>query len=247
MHSKNWFTQGGGAYARFRPTYPVELSAFLASKAPDTKLAVDAGCGSGQLTAQLGEHFDQVIGLDPSADQLANAAPHPRVRYECATAEKLPVQNGTVSLVTAAQAAHWFDLPAFFHEARRVAAPGAVVALVTYGALELEPQVNAVFRYFYREVIGRFWPAERALVDSGYAGMEFPFTEFPAPAISITRKWSLPELLGYVSTWSAARSAVEAGREDLLARFAEDMGKVWGDFTIKRSVIWPVALRIGRT
>lgn len=51
--ARNWFDQGGRAYARFRPEYPPALAAFLASVAPDKRLAVDVGCGNGQLTAQL--------------------------------------------------------------------------------------------------------------------------------------------------------------------------------------------------
>lgn len=244
--SRNWFAQGGSAYAKFRPSYPTELATFLALVAPDKNLAVDVGCGTGQLTSQLASHFSQVIGLDPSADQLANAIQHPHVRYECAPAEKLPLDAGTVSLVTAAQAAHWFDLPAFFGEVRRVAAPGAVVALATYGVLELEPEVAQVFQRFYRDVIGPFWPPERALVDSGYSTIDFAFSELPAPRMAIRQSWNLPELLGYVSTWSAVRAAVDAGRQDLLASFADDIGGAWGDAGARRSVSWPIALRIGR-
>ena len=244
--SRNWFAQGGSAYARFRPTYPADLATYLASVSPDKRLAVDVGCGTGQLTAQLGRHFAQVVGFDPSADQLANAAQHPHVRYERAPAEGLPLDAGTVSLVTAAQAAHWFDLPAFFGEVRRVAAPGAVVALATYGVLELEPEVSQVFSRFYRDVIGPFWPPERALVDSGYSTIDFPFSELPAPRMAIRQAWNLPELLGYVSTWSAVRAAVDAGRQDLLASFADDIGGAWGDAGARRSVSWPIALRIGR-
>ena len=72
--AKNWFDQGGAAYARFRPEYPPELAAFFARVAPTPALAVDVGCGTGQLTTQLAEHFERTIGLDPSADQLANAS-----------------------------------------------------------------------------------------------------------------------------------------------------------------------------
>jgi len=42
---------------------------------------VDVGCGSGQLTVQLAAHFDEVVGLDQSADQIANARAHEGVRY----------------------------------------------------------------------------------------------------------------------------------------------------------------------
>lgn len=63
--TRNWFDQGGHAYARFRPEYPHELARFLASVSPNTVLAVDVGCGNGQLTGQLATHFDKVLGLDP--------------------------------------------------------------------------------------------------------------------------------------------------------------------------------------
>lgn len=242
----NWFAQGGGDYAKFRPSYPAELASFLASVAPDKKLAVDVGCGSGQLTAQLADYFAEVVGIDPSPDQLAHAYRHPNIRYRCAPAEKLPLDAGTASLVTAAQAAHWFDLPVFFDEVRRVAAPGAIIALATYGVLKLEPVVNQVFLRFYQDVIGPFWPPERNLVDSGYATIDFPFAELPAPSIAIRQEWNLPELLGYVSTWSAVRAAFEAGQHELLSKFADDMSQVWGDVGARRPVAWPVSLRIGR-
>lgn len=72
---KNWFDQGGQAYARFRPEYPPALAAYLASLAPDTALAVDVGCGNGQLSKLLAAHFEAVAGFDPSEDQIAHAAP----------------------------------------------------------------------------------------------------------------------------------------------------------------------------
>lgn len=58
--------------------------------------------------------------------------------------------------------------------------------------------------------------------------------------------WSLAELLGYISTWSAARGAREAGREDLLLAFADEMAAAWGDPHIKRSITWPIKMRVGR-
>ncbi len=102
--TKNWFDRGGAAYARFRPEYPPELAKFLAATAPSTGLAVDVGCGTGQLTTQLADHFERTIGLDPSSDQLENASMHPRVEYRCAPAERLAVDAGSADLIAAAQA-----------------------------------------------------------------------------------------------------------------------------------------------
>ncbi|MCP1625284.1 class I SAM-dependent methyltransferase [Pseudomonas nitroreducens] len=243
---RNWFDQGGEAYARFRPEYPAELAPYLASMAPDRVLAVDVGCGSGQLTRQLAGHFNAVVGFDPSADQIAHSAPQENVNYACAPAEDLPLLSRSASLITAAQAAHWFDLPRFYAEVRRVAEPNAILALISYGVLRLEGALGERFEQFYWKEIGPYWPAERKLVDSGYATLDFPFAEFPGPEIAIRLEWNLEEFLGYVSTWSALRSAREAGREDLLHDFAEDMAERWGDPAARHRVSWPINMRIGR-
>lgn len=243
---RNWFDQGGQAYARFRPEYPPQLAAFLASAAPDNRLAVDVGCGNGQLTQLLAPYFNKVVGLDPSADQIANAIPNARIDYRCAPAEQLPVADASASLVTAAQAAHWFDLPAFYREVRRIAAPGTILALVSYGVLQLEPALDQRFQRFYWEEIGPYWPPERSLVDTGYATIDFPFDELAPGAFEIRLDWDLNEFLGYLTTWSAVRSAREAGREALLLAFAKDIGAAWGDPGRKRPISWPINMRIGR-
>jgi ubiquinone/menaquinone biosynthesis C-methylase UbiE len=269
----NWFDRGGAAYALRRPDYPGELAAWLAESAPGRKHALDVGCGTGQFTRLLAGAFDEVTGFDPSADQLAHAAAHPRIRYVCAPAEKLDAPNGCADLITAAQAAHWFDLPAFYDEARRVAAPGAVLALISYGAPQLyrsalivtdqgaektrgaghssgpsvlDPELDARFQRFYTQEIGPYWPAERRLVDSGYRDLAFPFTEIEPPRLEIRRDWDLAALLGYIGTWSATRRAQEAGADALLERFAADLAVLWGDPATTRVVRWPINGRICR-
>lgn len=121
---KNWFEEGGRAYALHRPDYPPELAGYLADISPGRGVAVDVGCGSGQLTVRLAGHFSRVIGTDSSADQIANAMPHVRVEYRCAPAGKQPIPDQTADLVTAAQAVHWFDMQAFCAEVIRVTRPG---------------------------------------------------------------------------------------------------------------------------
>lgn len=244
--ARNWFEQGGRAYARFRPEYPPQLAAFLASMAPDNRLAVDVGCGNGQLTQLLAPHFSAVAGLDPSADQIANIVPNARIAYQCAPAEQLPLATGSASLVTAAQAAHWFDLPAFYREVRRIAAPGCVLALISYGVLNLEPALNERFQKFYWDEIGPYWPSERKLVDTGYATIDFPFEELAAPSLEIRVHWPLSDFLGYLLAWSAVHSAREAGRDEVLINFADDISTAWGNGDIRRSIAWPINMRIGR-
>lgn len=242
---KNWFDQGGQNYAQYRPEYPAQLAELLAGLAPDMDLAVDVGCGTGQFTALLAPRFKQVLGIDPSQSQIDHATPVANVAYLCAPAERLPVDNYSASLITAAQAAHWFRLPAFYDEVRRIAKPGALLALITYGVLTLEPALNERFQQFYTHEIGPYWPPERALVDTGYATLLFPFNELQAPTLHIQHEWTLPQFLGYVSTWSAIRAAQEHLGDAILNNFSMDLAKAWGDPSTTRPVRWPIHLRIG--
>lgn len=244
--SKNWFDRGGQAYARFRPEYPPELAAYLASVAPDDVCAVDLGCGNGQLTVQLAEHFTSVTGIDLSADQIAHATPQANVDYRCAPAEEIPLPDHSASLVTAAQAAHWFKLPAFYSEVHRIAKPGAILALISYGILRLDKRLNARFQRFYWQEIGPYWPAQRRLVDSGYATLDFPFEPITSPVLAIRLDWNLEEFLGYIETWSAVRRAQESGRGDSYQLFVSDITQTWGDPASKQSVSWPINMKVGR-
>lgn len=246
MAAQNWFAQAGAAYARYRPDYPPELAAFLAGLVPGRRLAVDVGCGNGQFTRLLAEHFETVLGFDASADQLAHAAPCPHVRYACAPAEALGLKDGAASLITAAQAAHWFDLPRFYREAERIAAKGAVLALITYSPPEFDSAVYPRFLQFYAEEIGPYWPPERKFVDQGYAGLAFPYPELAYPAMEIRRDWDWRGFTGYLSTWSAMRRVEQAGRMDIVDRFLAEFAPLWGPAETVRPVRFPIKLRLAR-
>lgn len=242
----NWFARGGADYARYRPEYPAVLLDYLLSITPAHHHALDVGCGTGQLTTLLACAFDKVTGIDPSQTQIDNAQSHPRVDYCVGPAEELPHALHDINLITVAQAAHWFDLPAFYREAQRVAGSDAVIALISYGVLNPDETLRARFRRFYYDEIGLYWPAERQLVDNGYAGILFPFTEMSAPDMEIRLQWDLAAMMGYVSTWSAVKRALDAGQDALLVRFYDDIRELWGDPAQKRTFSWPINIRAGR-
>ncbi|HUO86644.1 MAG TPA: class I SAM-dependent methyltransferase [Thermoanaerobaculia bacterium] len=234
-------------YAAARPSYPPELFTWLADLSARRERAWDVGTGSGQAAVALAEHFAEIVASDAAAAQIAQARPHPRVRYRVAAAEASGLEVGSVDLVTAAQAAHWFDLGRFYAEVRRVLAPGGAVALWTYHGVTLAPAVDRVVERYYRDVVGPFWPAERAAVEDGYRSLPFPFAEVAAPTFEIRQRWDLGRFAAYLATWSASRHWSDAhGGADPLAEIAEDLAAVWGDARRRREVRWPLALRVGR-
>jgi len=243
---KDHFSVGSAEYAAYRPHYPPELADRLARLAPATGLALDCGCGSGQLAVLLASRFDRVVAIDASAAQLAAAVPHPRIDYRHAAAETCGLEDRSVDLVTAAQAAHWFDHAAFWCEARRVLRPGGALVLVAYGIIEADGAVGDVLGAFYHDVLGPFWPAERRLVETGYRTLEFPFAEEPAPSLAMRAEWPLAALLGYVGTWSAVRRATAALGAAPMDELARALAGHWGDPARRREIRWPLGMRVGR-
>lgn len=198
------FASVSGDYAAFRPTYPPALFDWLSSTVPTLSLAWDCATGSGQAAVDLAAHFDHVIATDASVDQIAQATSHPHVKYRVAPAEDSGIAVSSIDLVTVAQALHWFEVDRFFRECERVLKPGGVLAVWTYGPLQVEGEaVDAIVQRYYRDIVGPYWPAERALVDSGYASVALPYPELEVPAFAMAVSWSLEALLGYLGTWSS--------------------------------------------
>ena len=244
MTFKDHFSGHAGEYAQFRPHYPDALFAYLASEAPSRSLAWDCATGNGQAAIGLAAQFDRVIATDASAQQIQAAEHHDRVEYRVALAEQSGLPASSLDLVTVAQALHWFDIPSFFTEARRVLKPNGIIAVWAYTFVTVAPEVDAIVERFYRETTGPFWPPERALVESGYRDIEFPFAELEPGKFELAVVWQPDQLLGYLRTWSATKRFIAARGFDPLESLGEELKDVWSDGA--RVVQWPLHLRIGR-
>ncbi|MEO8619530.1 MAG: class I SAM-dependent methyltransferase [bacterium] len=242
----DYFSSTAVGYASFRPTYPAELFAWIATQAARHSRAWDTGTGSGQAAILLARHFDEVVATDPSFAQLVNAKPAERVYYAAMTAESSALPNASVDLVTVAQALHWFDLDRFYREVERVLTPDGVVAVWTYGLLTIDPEIDARISRFYKEEVGKYWPAERALVDAGYSGIAFPFREIETPSFAMRATWTLDQLSGYLETWSAVTRYTKANGRSPVKEFISGMRPLWGEASRERLVCWSLELRMGR-
>lgn len=243
---KDHFSTQSAGYAAHRPSYPAELFAYLAALCSEHGLALDCATGSGQAARGLAAHFARVIAIDASAEQIAAALPHAGVDYRVAPAENSGLPAHSVDLLCAAQAAHWFDLPAFHTEARRVVKPGGVVALWCYERLSVEPGIDAIIEAFYNGAIGPYWPPERGFVERGYRDLDFPYAEIQAPALTMTADWNLDQLMGYFGTWSAVKRYAQACGNDPLPALREDLLSYWVWPDAPKPIKWPLSLRLGR-
>ena len=244
---KDHFSGHATLYRQARPLPPASYADWLAGQVSDRALAWDAGCGNGQATLQLAGRFERVIGSDPSATQIAAAAQHSGVTYRVEAAERCSLADGSVDLVSVSQALHWFDLPAFYAQVRRVLKPGGVLAVSAYGNCSVDPAVDAIEQRLYAHTLGAYWPAERALVDAGYRGLPFPFARIDTPCFEMVARWTLTEFTAYLRSWSSAQRYLKATGEDAVAAALPALTAAWGDARQTRTVRWPFFALVGRS
>lgn len=244
MSFKDHFSRQAREYARFRPDYPPALVEWLAGRVPRRALALDLATGNGQAALDLATHFELVLASDASPSQLAHARPHPRVRYLRHAAERLPYRDGCADLLTAAQAAHWFDFARFWPEVRRVLRPGGACALWTYEKFRVDAEVDGIVDAFYDGVVGPYWPPERRHVEQGYRSLPFPLAEVAAPAFVLESDWPLDTVIAYLGTWSAVQRYRAARGADPLPALHQNLVRIWPGGEPRR-LRWPIHLRIG--
>lgn len=241
------FSRLSTRYAEYRPRYPAALFEAIAAASPGHGLLWDCATGSGQAAVPLGAHFESVIATDASRQQLRSASPHPRVRYVAALAERSPLRERRADVVTVAQALHWLDLPRFYAEIRRVLRPGGLFVAWTYGTQRVgDGAIDALIEDFYGRVVGPYWAPERHLVETGYSTLEFPFDPAAIESPPMTAEWTLDQLLGYVSTWSAVAKCRDVTGVDPVPQLETRLTPHWGDPARRRSIEWPITVRAGR-
>jgi ubiquinone/menaquinone biosynthesis C-methylase UbiE len=116
-------------YERTRPDYPPALLDALPLEADAAVL--DLGAGTGKLTRVLAQRYEDVTAVEPLANMRAMLERVvPGVTSLAGSAERIPLDDGSVDAVFAAQAFHWFDKYVALPEIARVLRPGGIVALV---------------------------------------------------------------------------------------------------------------------
>jgi ubiquinone/menaquinone biosynthesis C-methylase UbiE len=244
---KDHFSGQAAAYSTFRPTYPTALFDWLADNAPRRDRVWDVGTGSGQAAGALAAHFERVVGTDASSAQVAQASPHPRVEYRVAPAEASGLPAAWADVITVAQALHWFDLPKFFDEAKRVLAPDGLLAVWCYGDPKLDdPAVDRIVHDYNRGTVEKHWPRERDLVLKEYRTIAFPFREISTPSLMLGASWTLPQLAGYLRSWSATACYAKILGRDPVVVVEEELSSVWGTPEAPRVIRWPITIRAGR-
>lgn len=239
------FSSFAETYRRARPRYPDALFDHLAALAPGHSLAWDCATGNGQAAVSLAERFERVIATDISPQQIEQAIPHERVEYRASTADDSGIASASVDLITVAQAVHWFDRPAFFSEAKRVARPGGILAVWTYHLCQIDDAVDGVLSPFYWDVVRPYFPEGIAYVDDRYERIGLPEPVVSVETFDATTEWALEQLVAFIYSWSGTQERMRVSGDDPVAEVRPRLAAAWGE-TQTRPVRWPIYLRASR-
>jgi len=125
-------------YVRYRPGYPPEVLELLRAECGlrPRHIAADIASGTGVFTRLLLENGNSVFAVEPNTEmremgirQLESLGSN-RLVSVAGTAEETTLHSASVDFVTAAQAAHWFDLPRARAEFVRILRPEGWCVLI---------------------------------------------------------------------------------------------------------------------
>ena len=203
-------------------------AAFLLPHLKSTDTLLDIGCGPGSISIDLAGQVASLVGIDAAAEAIARAEEDRRQRgvanasFRVADVYDLPFEDGMFDVVYGHQLLqHLADPVAALVEARRVLAPGGLIAVrdADYGTMVHDPPEPALDRWLalYHEVArhnGGEPDAGRLL--SGWVA-QAGFTDIVATTSTWT--YSAPEAIeGWRKLWTSrllearlGRAAVEYG------------------------------------
>jgi ubiquinone/menaquinone biosynthesis C-methylase UbiE len=196
---RSYNSKQGANYASYRPNYHTSVYESLIDYHKSTggqlDTVLDVGCGTGMAIRNLGPLFTHAIGLDASEGMLDTArslggtsSTSEPIRFELSTAEELgsqlssPIKDGSVDLITAAAAAHWFDMPAFWARAAKVLKPGGSVAMWTSSSIRVHPDlpnaaaIQVVLDKLENEDLDEYTVLGNRLVRGVYHDLPLPWT-----------------------------------------------------------------------
>jgi SAM-dependent methyltransferase len=131
------FTGRAGDYAKYRPTYPGGIISFLEDRIgfDRTCVVADIGSGTGILSELFLKNGNRVYCVEPNKD-MRRVAEKSLAKYGPlfisvdGAAEATKLKPGSVDLVVAGQALHWFDLHGARSEFGRILRKNGRVAII---------------------------------------------------------------------------------------------------------------------
>jgi len=225
------FRRQATVYARYRPDYSPGLYAAIEARTGPGggRCAVDLGCGTGFVAAELARRGWNAVGIDFSAPMLAEASrlAGGGVPLLSARAEALPVAGAALALVTSGTAFHWFAPAPALAEIERVLVAGGWAAIFWRYDAPGQPYMELV-----AEVLAEFGVTLPDIAGGVQVHAGAPFTGSglaPVPTITLASEvaFTAESFCGYVSTLEWIRRFAGSHHAEFLARLRRELDRRW--------------------
>lgn len=123
------FTGKADFYDKYRPSYPDSLIDWLYEKT-NADTAADIGAGTGKFTSCLLRKPWKITAVEPNSDMREKLVKLSGVNVISTSAENTGIEQGSIGLITTAQAFHWFDEELFKKECIRILKPNGRLAVI---------------------------------------------------------------------------------------------------------------------
>ncbi len=188
------FTGKADVYDRYRPSYPKELIDWLYEKTHAASVA-DIGAGTGKFTACLAEKPWDITAVEPNGDMLEKLRKNlPHIRIVNAPAENTGLAAGSIDLVTAATAFHWFDKEKFKTECLRIFTAKGRLAVVwnTRTESDMQKERNEIFQ----RTVGQYDSVKGNINHDGKFAPEKYFSEYEQVSFLQSMKMNMEQYVG---------------------------------------------------
>src|SRR5216683_2172826 len=199
-------------YVRYRPGYPPEVLDLLRAECglQPSHIIADIASGTGVLTRLLLDNGNSVFAVEPNTEMremgMHELESYDRLVSVAGTAEETTLRSASIDFVTAAQAAHWFDLPRARAEFVRILRPGGWCMLIWN---ERETTTSPFLRD-YEQLLLTYGTDYKEVRHERTTAM---IHEFFAPALSEERVFSLRQQFDYEGLagrlWSSSYAPLE--------------------------------------
>jgi SAM-dependent methyltransferase len=151
------FTDRVANYVKYRPSYPKEVVDTLVKYCLKDEITViaDIESGTGTLSSLLTDRGYRVFAVEPNNEMRLAAEERFKdnrlFRSLPGSAESTGLEDGSIDLVTAAQAFHWFDRKACRKEFLRILKKESMLAIIWN-----QRKTDSVFSKAYDELLKKF-------------------------------------------------------------------------------------------
>lgn len=241
---RDHFGSQASAYRAARPEYPQALYDAILSRVAEHRVAADIGAGSGQASLEIARRFSVTIAVDQSKPQLDASPPIERLVRVQSKAERLPIPDASLDLICAAEAAHWFEWPAFLSECSRTLRDGGVFAAWCYYLPSLSPEIDELVLSLYHDRLGHYLDGRRQILIDGYAPLhlEGPWQDEVREQHSMQQEWNFATLLLNLNSSSVVNREQRRTGINAVCEYERRLAEAWGNPATLRSAVWDLHL-----